>query len=114
MGITNFVLHMYKQLSREQRYAIYLGIKEGNTISAIARQIVVSGQVQLASAKLLICLKNSVFGFEKLSFFLGRRFNFLPTLMMNWSEKSLKFDFLGMYCRMSLFSCSAAHFCQEQ
>ena len=30
-------------------------------------------QVQLASAKLAICLKNSVFGFEKLSFFLGLR-----------------------------------------
>ena len=30
---------MYKQLSREQRYAIYLGIKEGKTKTAIARQI---------------------------------------------------------------------------
>ena len=30
---------MYKQLSREQRYAIYLGIKEGKTKTAIALQI---------------------------------------------------------------------------
>ena len=30
---------MYKQLSREQRYAIYLGLKEGKSFSAIARQI---------------------------------------------------------------------------
>ncbi|WP_290378384.1 hypothetical protein, partial [Muribaculum intestinale] len=30
-------------------------------------------QVQLASAKLAICLKNSVFGFEKPSFFRGLR-----------------------------------------
>ena len=43
MGIINFVLQMYyKQLSREQRYAIYLGIKEGKTKTAIARQIEVS------------------------------------------------------------------------
>ena len=33
---------MYKQLSREQRYGIYLGIKEGKTKTAIARQIEVS------------------------------------------------------------------------
>ena len=32
----------YKQLSREQRYAIYLGIKEEKTKTAIARQIGVS------------------------------------------------------------------------
>ncbi len=30
---------MYKQLTREQRYAIYLGIKEGKSQKAIARQI---------------------------------------------------------------------------
>ena len=30
---------MYKQLSREQGYAIYLGIKEGKTETAIALQI---------------------------------------------------------------------------
>lgn len=30
---------MYKQLSREQRYAIYLGLQEGKTFTAIARQI---------------------------------------------------------------------------
>ncbi len=29
---------MYKQLSREQRYAIYLGIQEGKSQKAIARQ----------------------------------------------------------------------------
>ena len=30
---------MYNQLSREQRYAIYLGLQEGKTYTAIARQI---------------------------------------------------------------------------
>ena len=30
---------MYKQLTREQKYAIYLGIQEGRTRTAIARQI---------------------------------------------------------------------------
>ena len=30
---------MYNQLTREQRYGIYLGIQEGKTQSAIARQI---------------------------------------------------------------------------
>lgn len=39
-------------------------------------------QVQLASAKLAICLKNSVFGFEKPSFFLGLRFSFFATFLM--------------------------------
>lgn len=39
-------------------------------------------QVQLASAKLAICLKNSVFGFEKLSFFLGLRLSFFATFLM--------------------------------
>ncbi len=33
---------MYKQLTREQRYAIYLGIQEGRSQSAIARQIKVN------------------------------------------------------------------------
>lgn len=32
----------YKQLTREQRYAIYLGLKAGMTLTAIARQIGVS------------------------------------------------------------------------
>ena len=54
-------------------------------------------QVQLASAKLAICLKNSVFGFEKPSFFRGLRFSFFATFLMYRSVKSLKFDFLGMY-----------------
>ena len=30
---------MYKQLTREQRYAIYLGLQEGKSKTAIARQI---------------------------------------------------------------------------
>ena len=34
-----FVLLMYRQLTREQRYAIYLGKQEGKTQTAIARQI---------------------------------------------------------------------------
>lgn len=38
-GSIKFVLHMYKQLTREQRYAIYLGRQEGKTQAAIARQI---------------------------------------------------------------------------
>ena len=54
-------------------------------------------QVQLASAKLAICLKNSVFGFEKPSFFLGLRFSFFATFLMYRSVKSLRSDFLGMY-----------------
>ena len=33
---------MYNQLTREQRYAIYLGIQEGKTQTAIARQICVN------------------------------------------------------------------------
>ena len=33
---------MYRQLTREQRYAIYLGIQEGRTQTAIARQICVN------------------------------------------------------------------------
>lgn len=33
-----FCIAMYKQLSREQRYAIYLGIQEGKSQKAIARQ----------------------------------------------------------------------------
>ena len=37
--LTNFVLLMYKQLTREQRYAIYLGLQEKKTYTAIARQI---------------------------------------------------------------------------
>ncbi|MCH5326524.1 MAG: hypothetical protein J1E29_04890 [Duncaniella sp.] len=56
-----------------------------------------SRQVQLASAKLAICLKNSDLGLEKFNFLRGRRFSFRPTLIMKLSEKSLKFDFLGMY-----------------
>lgn len=52
-------------------------------------------QIQLASAKLAICLKNSVFGFEKPSFFRGLRFSFFATFLMYRSVKSLKFDFLG-------------------
>ena len=54
-------------------------------------------QVQLASAKLAICLKNSVLGVEKLSFLGGLKFSLRPTLRTKLSEKSLKLDFLGMY-----------------
>lgn len=38
-GLINFVLLMYRQLTREQRYAIYLGLQEGKSYSAIARLI---------------------------------------------------------------------------
>ncbi|MBR5131443.1 MAG: helix-turn-helix domain-containing protein, partial [Alistipes sp.] len=33
---------MYKQLTSEQRYGIYLGLQEKKSISAIARQLEVS------------------------------------------------------------------------
>ena len=39
-----------------------------------------SGQVQLASANLAKSLKNSFFGVEKPSFFLGLKFSFFATL----------------------------------
>ncbi len=58
---------------------------------------VLSLQVQLASAKLAICLKNSVLGVEKLSFLCGLIFSLRPTLRTKLSEKLLKLDFLGMY-----------------
>ena len=67
-----------------------------------------STQVQLASAKLAICLKNSVLGVEKSSFLRGLKFSLRPTLQTKLSEKSLKLDFLGIYCR------STVPFCQEQ
>ena len=39
-GSINFVLQMkYHQLTREQRYAIYLGLQSGESLSAIARRI---------------------------------------------------------------------------
>lgn len=40
--LSNFVLHMYNHLTREQRYAIYLGLQRKDSRSAIARQIGVS------------------------------------------------------------------------
>lgn len=54
-------------------------------------------QVQLASAKLAVCLNNSVLGVEKLSFLRGLMFSLRPRLRTKLSEKSLKLDFLGMY-----------------
>ncbi|MDD7233671.1 MAG: helix-turn-helix domain-containing protein, partial [Bacteroidales bacterium] len=41
-GLVNFVLHMYKHLTREQRYAIYLGLQKHETNKAIAQAIKVS------------------------------------------------------------------------
>ena len=38
-GLIIFVLHMYKQLTHEQRYVIYLGLQEGRSQKAIARLI---------------------------------------------------------------------------
>ena len=39
-GLTTFVLlYMYKHLTREQRYAIYLGKQKGETLEIIARSI---------------------------------------------------------------------------
>lgn len=38
-GLITFVLHMYKHLTREQRYAIYLGQQKGETLEIIARSI---------------------------------------------------------------------------
>ena len=56
----------YNHLTREQRYAIYLGLQEGKSLKAIGR---VKQQVQYYE----INLKNSLFGVEKLSFSLGLR-----------------------------------------
>ena len=64
---------------------------------SVKMQLHCSPQVQLASAKLAICLKNSVLGVEKLSFLRGLKFSLRPTLRTKLSEKSLKLDFLGMY-----------------
>ena len=47
-----------------------------------AEEVAYMWQVQLASAKLAICLKNSVLGFEKLSFLRGLKFSLRPTLRM--------------------------------
>ena len=38
-GLVTFVLSMYKHLTREQRYAIYLGKQRGETLEMIARSI---------------------------------------------------------------------------
>ena len=54
------------------------------------------------------------FGVEKPSLFRGLRFNFLPTFLIYSSEKSLKLEFLGMYCLISLLTFSTAPFCHEQ
>ncbi len=81
--------------------------------SHIKSKSLIKSQVQLASAKLAICLKNSVFGFEKPSFFRGLKFSFFATFLMYRSVKSLKFDFLGIW-RMSLFTFLRHAFLQEQ
>ena len=47
LRLTNFVLHMYKQLTSEQRYEIYLGIKRKWSISRISREIEVSASTVL-------------------------------------------------------------------
>ena len=44
------------------------------------RSLAFEGQVQLASANLAKSLKNSFFGVEKPSFFLGLKFSFFATL----------------------------------
>lgn len=41
-GLVNFVLSMFKHLTREQRYAIYLGLQMHKTNKAIAQAIKVS------------------------------------------------------------------------
>ena len=45
-----------------------------------AKEIADKGQVQLTSANLAKSLKNSFFGVEKPSFFLGLKFSFFATL----------------------------------
>ena len=45
--LINFVLHMYNQLTSEQRYEIYLGIKRKWSISRISREIEVSASTVL-------------------------------------------------------------------
>ena len=57
-------------------------------------------QVQLASAKLAICLKNSVFGFEKLSFFLGLRLSADSTRKCKIGDL---FEMFGLWVRKTEF-----------
>ena len=52
----------------------------GNFAHIAGSFFVVVAQVQLASAKLAICLKNSFLGVEKLSFLRGLMLSFRPTL----------------------------------
>ena len=44
-GLANFVLSMYKHLTREQRYAVYLELQKHETNKAIAQAIEVSESV---------------------------------------------------------------------
>ena len=68
----------------------------------------IDSQSQLASANLLICLKNSSFGVEKFSFSLGLSLILAIKKASYLSETSSSVVFLGMYCLMSLFAFSIA------
>lgn len=59
-------------------------------------------------------VKKRFFGVSKFIFSRGRLFNFFCISIIRLSEKSSKFDFLGMYFRMSLLAFSMAPFCHEQ
>ena len=90
----NFIVKFGKILDIFKKFA---GNRVNDLGNAPRRGVVPKSQVQLASAKLAICLKNSVLGVEKLSFLRGLIFSLRPTLRTKLSEKSLKLDFLGMY-----------------
>ena len=69
----NFIVKFGKILDIFKKFA-------GNRVNDLGNMPRV--QVQLASAKLAICLKNSVFGFEKPSFLRGLRFSFFATFLI--------------------------------
>ena len=55
-------------------------IDKSNLATLLGELMFPKWQVQLATAKLAICLKNSSFGVEKPSFLRGLIFSFRPTL----------------------------------
>ncbi|WP_283600395.1 hypothetical protein, partial [Muribaculum intestinale] len=65
-----------------QSYIFYPILQPSTVLNFSDHDLQTATQVQLASAKLAICLKNSVFGFEKPSFFRGLRFSFFATFLM--------------------------------
>ena len=58
-GLANFVLSMYKHLTREQRCAIYLGLQKHETNKAIAQAIEVSVLFKRIIEKAWVCIRNT-------------------------------------------------------